>query len=150
MDLYRDTLQNIVEIIAKTYTVITLVNLCALFFSFVLKNKFNTKKISITLTVILICVCLSASFILVPRLIDLKQNTFVTIENGKLVIDETNVLKNSGSIMFYGYADAFKSDGSSTKLLGVNFFEWPSAEPNQEYYGNIVYAKYSRQLIALE
>lgn len=44
MDLYRDTLQNIVEIIAKTYTVITLVNLCALFFSFVLKNKFNTKK----------------------------------------------------------------------------------------------------------
>lgn len=150
MDLYRDTLQNIIEIIAKTYTVITLVNLCALFFSFVLKNKFNTKKISITLTVILICVCLSAIFVLVPRLIDLKQNTFVTIENGKLVIDETNVLKNSGSIMFYGYADAFKSDGSSTKLLGVNFFEWPSAEPNQEYYGNIVYAKYSRQLIALE
>lgn len=94
--------------------------------------------------------CLSAIFVLVPRLIDLKQNTFVTIENGKLVIDETNVLKNSGSIMFYGYADAFKSDGSSTKLLGVNFFEWPSAEPNQEYYGNIVYAKYSRQLIALE
>lgn len=150
MDLYRDTLQNIIEIIAKSYIVITLVNLCALFFSFVLKNKFNTKKISITLTVILICVCLSASFVLVPRLIDLKQNTFVTIENGKLVIDETNVLKNSGSIMFYGYADAFKSDGSSTKLLGVNFFEWPSAEPNQEYYGNIVYAEYSRQLIALE
>lgn len=150
MDLYRDTLQHIIEIIAKSYIVITLVNLCALFFSFVLKNKFNTKKISITLTVILICVCLSASFVLVPRLIDLKQNTFVTIENGKLVIDETNVLKNSGSIMFYGYADAFKSDGSSTKLLGVNFFEWPSTEPNQEYYGNIVYAKYSRQLIALE
>lgn len=150
MDLYRDTLQHIIEIIAKSYIVIILVNLCALFFSFVLKNKFNTKKISITLTVILICVCLSASFVLVPRLIDLKQNTFVTIENGKLVIDETNVLKNSGSIMFYGYADAFKSDGSSTKLLGVNFFEWPSTEPNQEYYGNIVYAEYSRQLIALE
>lgn len=150
MDLYRDTLQHIIEIIAKSYIVIILVNLCALFFSFVLKNKFNTKKIIITLTVILICVCLSASFVLVPRLIDLKQNTFVTIENGKLVIDETNVLKNSGSIMFYGYADAFKSDGSSTKLLGVNFFEWPSTESNQEYYGNIVYAEYSRQLIALE
>lgn len=150
MDLYKDTLQHIIEIIAKSYTVITVVNLCALFFSLALKNKFKTKKISITLMVILICVCLSASIVLVPRLIDLKQSTFVTIENGKLLIDETNVLKNSGSIMFYGYADAFNNDGSSIKLLGVNFFEWPSTEPNQEYYGNIVYAKYSRQLIALE
>ncbi len=150
MDLYRDTLQYTIEIIAKSYMVIILVNLCALFFSFILKNKFNTKKVSIALTVILICACLSASLVLVPRLIDLKQNKFITIENGKLVLDETNVLKNSGSIMFYGYADAFKSDGSSTKLLGVNFFEWPSAEPDQEYYGNIVYAEHSRQLIAIE
>ncbi len=152
MDLYRDTLQHIIEISAKSYVVIILVILCALFFSFVLKNKFNTKKVSIALIAILILVCLSAGVVLVPKLADLKQNSFVTIENSKLVIGETNSTGSGGGAVRIsgGYAYAYKSDGSSIQLVGVNFFELPSSEPNQEFYGDIVYAEHSRQLIAIE
>ena len=51
--------------------------------------------------------------------------------------------------MFYGLADVFSKEGKSFKLLGVNFFEL-SQNPNEEYYGDVVYAKYSRQLIAVK
>lgn len=146
---YKETLEYIIGTIAKSYAVIISVNLAALVASIALKNKFNLKKIRILLSVILICACLSASLVLIPRIVDLKQNSFVTIEDARLSIDETNVLKNSGSIMFYGYADAFSADGNSIKIYGVNFFEL-SQNPYEEYYGNIVYAKYSRQLIAIE
>ena len=44
MDLYKDTLQHIIEIIAKSYTVITVVNLCALFFSLALILNLNKMK----------------------------------------------------------------------------------------------------------
>ena len=150
MDKYIKTLEYTIEVIAKTYMVIILVLLCTLFLCLILKNKFNTRKISMILTILLICAFLSAGVLLGPRLIDLKQNSFVTIENGRLLVDDTNSVSSGGSIMFYGFADAFTKDGSSTRLLGINFFELPSAEPNQEFYGDIVYAKYSRQIIALE
>lgn len=150
MDIYRDTLEYIIGVIIKSYAVIISVNLVALIICTVLKNKFNLKKIRVLLTVILICASLSAGLVLVPRLVDLNQSAFITIEDGKLSVDETNVLKNSGSIMFYGSADAFSSDGNSIKLMGINFFELSSSDPYQEYYGDIVYAKYSRQLIAIE
>lgn len=149
IEAYRETLEYIIEIIIKSYAVILSVNLGALIACILLKNKFNLKKIRILLIVILICASFSATFVLVPRVVDLQQGNFVTIENGKLTVDETNVLKNSGSIMFYGLADAFSSDGNSIKLFGINFFEL-SPNPYEEYYGDIVYAKHSRQLIAIE
>ncbi len=152
MDLYRDKLQHIIEISAKSYIVIASVILCTLFISFVLKNKFNTKKVSIALTALLVLVCLSAGVVIGPKLVDLKQNAFVTIENSKLVIGETNRTGSGGGAVRIsgGYAYAYKSDGSSIQVIGVNFFEWPSSEPNQEFYGDIVYAEHSRQLIAIE
>ncbi len=146
---YTEILENIIEIIVKSYAVIISVNLAVLIVTTALKNKFNFKKIRTFLTVVLICACLSASIVLVPRFIDLQQNSFITIENARLSIDETNTLRNSGSIMFYGIADAFYSDGNSIKIYGVNFFEL-SPNPYEEYYGDIVYAKHSRQLIAIK
>lgn len=149
IEAYRETLEHIIGIILKSYAAILLVNLVALIASVILKNKFNLKKIRNLLIVILICSSFCATLVLVPRVVDLQQNNFVTIENGKLTVDETNVLKNSGSIIFYGLGDAFSSNGNSIKLLGINFFELPP-NPYEEYYGDIVYAKYSRQLIAIE
>lgn len=151
LDAYRDTLAYVIGVIAKSYAVIILINLSALIVSVVLKNKFNLKKIRVALSVILICVCLSASVVLIPRLIDLNQNAFITIEDGKLSVGSTNSTGSGGSIMFYGYADAFSADGNSIKLTGINFFELPlSPDPNQEYFGDIVYAEHSRQLIAVK
>ncbi len=151
MELYRETLEYIIGIIAKSYAVIISVNLIALIATVALKNKFNLKKIKALLTVILICACLSASIVLIPRVVDLKQNSFVTVENGKLSVGSTNSTSSGGSIMFYGFADAFSADGNSVKLTGINFFEL-SQRPNsnQEYYGDIVYAEHSHQLIAVE
>lgn len=151
MELYRETLQYIIVTIAKSYAVIISVNLVALIATLVLKKKFNIKKIRNLLIAILICACLSAGFVLIPRVIDLKQNSFVTLENGKLFVGSTNSISVGGSIMFYGFADAFSADGNSVKLTGINFFDLPqSPNPNQEYYGDIVYAEHSRQLIAVE
>lgn len=149
MDVYRDTLEHIIGIIVKSYAVILSVNVIALVVCILLKKRFKLKKIITLLTVVVICICLSASLVLVPRVIDLNKNAYIIVEDGKLLIDETNVLKNSGSIMFYGYADVFYPDGNSVKIFGVNFFEL-SQNPYEEYHGDIVYTKYSRQLIAIE
>lgn len=151
LEAYRDTLEYIIGVIAKSYAVIILVNLVALIVSIVLKNKFDLKKIRVALSGILICICLSASVVLIPRLIDLNQNAFTKIEDGRLFVGSTNSIGSGGSIMFYGYADAFSADGNSVRLTGINFFDLPqSPDPNQEYSGNIIYAKYSHQLIAVE
>lgn len=149
IEAYKETLEYIIETIVKSYAVILSVNLIALIVCTLLKNKFNLKKIRILLIVILICASFCFTLVLVPRVVDLQQSNFITIEDAKLVVDETNVLKNSGSIMFYGLADVFPQEGKSIKLLGVNFFEL-SQNPNEDYYGDVVYAKYSRQLIAIE
>ncbi|MBR3995069.1 MAG: hypothetical protein IKI97_07290 [Clostridia bacterium] len=149
IEAYKETLEYIIETIAKSYTVILSVNLVALIACVLLKNKYNLKKIRVLLIVILICASFCFTLVLVPRVVDLQQSNYITIEDAKLVVDETNVLKNSGSIMFYGIADAFPKEGKSIKVLGVNFFEL-SQNPKEEYYGDIVYAKYSRQLIAVK
>lgn len=146
---YREILETIIETIVKSYAVIISVNLVALIASIVLRNKFNLKRVRNALSVILICICLSAGVVLIPRLIDLNQNSYITIEDGRLSVGSTNSTSSGGSIMFYGYADAFSADGNSIKLVGINFFEL-SSNPYEEYYGDIVYAKYSRQLIAVE
>lgn len=150
MEDYREILLYTISIITKTYFVYMLSIVIALILCFIFKNKAKVRKIRNGLLAVLVCVLIAYSVLFIPRYIDLKNDSYIKVEEAALSIDETNTIKNSGSIMFYGYADVFLKDGGSIKVFGINFFEFPTSDPYEKYYGDIVYAKHSRQIIAVE
>lgn len=151
MENYKEVLTYTIGMITKIYLVYGSVLMLAFIVSVIIKNKLNTKKVYRTLLVFFICTLISYAILVIPRLIDLRTDSYVQVKDATLIIDETNTIsKSSGSIMFFGYGDVLSTEGDSVDVVGINFFELPSSDPYVKYVGDIVYAKYSRQIIAIE
>ena len=144
MEKYRDILIYTISAITKTYLVYIAALTCVLVFSLIMKRK----KVRNAMLVFLICTLITYSILVVPRCLDLRDDSFIKVENASITLDDFYRL--STDIGFFGFANIVSSNGKTVEVSGTNFFEWPSADELEQFYGDIVYAKHSRQLISME
>lgn len=150
MQDYIEFLKSTTITIAKSNALIFSLLLVFLIIVLLFRKKYNVRNIIKAISVLLSAIVIESGFLLIPRVIDIKQESFVIIENANLVVDSTNSTYEDGSIMFYGTAYIIDSQGKSNYVLGLNFFDLSSMDPNKDYYGTAVYAEHSKQLIEFE
>lgn len=144
MDKYREILMYTISTISKIYLVYVAVLVFVLIFSLIVK----TKKLRNTMLGLLMCTLIIYAILIVPRFYDLKNDSFIKVENAKIML--TDMYTVSTNIMFFGHAEIVPFDGRTIEVSGTDFIVIPSDELDKECYRNVVYAKYSRQLIAME
>ena len=144
MEKYRDILMYTISAITKTYLVYAVVLVCILVFSLIFKKK----KIRNAMLVFLMCTLITYSILVIPRCLDLRDDSFIEVKNASITIDD--FYTPSTDNMFFGHANIFQLDGKTIEVSGTDFFEFPPTDELEEFYGDIVYAKRSHQLIAME
>ena len=143
MEEYRDMLIYTISVISKIYLVVAVVIGIILVFGLIIKSK----KVRNAMLVFLACILITYAILVVPRFYDLHNDSFVKVENASIIPDDFYTY--STDIMFFGHADIILSDGETIEVSGTDFFEFSSIEM-EECYGDVVFAKYSRQLISIE
>ena len=144
MEKYRDILMYTISAITKIYLVYAAVLACILIFSLIIKSK----KVRNAMFVLLLCVLTTYSILVVPRYLDLRDDSFIEVENVSVMIDDS--YNYSTDNLFFGHAIIFQADGKTIEVSGTDFFEFLTTDELEEFYGNIVYAKRSHQLIEME
>ena len=144
MEKYRDILMYTISAITKTYLVYAAVLLCILVFSLIIKSK----KVRNAVLVFILCTLTAYAVLVVPRYLDLRDESFVKVENATVMMDNSYTFSTDN--LFFGHANIFLTDGKTINVSGTDFFEFPSSDELEQFYGDIVYAKRSRQLIAME
>lgn len=144
MEKYREILMYTISIISKIYLVYVVVLVLALIFSIIIKAK----KVRNATLGLLICTVIIYTVLVVPRFYDLQNDSFIKVENAKIKLNDMYTV--STNIMFFGHAEIIQFNGKTIEVSGTDFIEIPPSESDKEYYKNVVYAKHSRQLIAIE
>lgn len=150
MEKYIDFLTNNIWIIVKTNLVIIGVLLLIALIGFLFRKRFE--KLSKMLKPLLIIICLivfECGILIIPRIYDIKQQSFVVVENGSFYLDATNSTYEDGSIMLYGVGRVKDEFGKETMVLGVNFFDLTNINSYNQYNATVVYAEHSRQVVEL-
>ena len=88
------------------------------------------------------------SILVIPRFLDLRDDSFIKTENATIKIDNSYTFSTDN--LFFGFANIFQVDGKTIEVSGTDFFEFPPTDELEQFCGDIVYAKCSHQLIALE
>lgn len=150
MEKYIDFLTNNIWIIVKTNLVIIGVLLLIALIEFLFRKRFE--KLSKMLKPLLIIICLivfECGILIIPRIYDIKQQSFVVVENGSFYLEATNSTYEDGSIMLYGVGRVKDEFGKETMVLGVNFFDLTNINSYNQYNATVVYAEHSRQVVEL-
>lgn len=150
MEKYIDFLTNNIWIIVKTNLVIIGVLLLIALIGFLFRKRFE--KLSKMLKPLLIIICLivfECGILIIPRIYDIKQQSFVVVENGSFYLEATNSTYEDGSIMLYGVGRVRDEFGKETMVLGVNFFDLTNINSYNQYNATVVYAEHSRQVVEL-
>ena len=150
MEKYIDFLTNNIWIIVKTNLVIIGVLLLIALIGFLFRKRFE--KLSKMLKPLLIIICLivfECGILIIPRIYDIKQQSFVVVENGSFYLEATNSTYEDGSIMLYGVGRVKDEFGKETMVLGVNFFDLTNINSYNHYNATVVYAEHSRQVVEL-
>ena len=152
METYNAILTAVIITVSKVYAVFFGILVFALILSLLLKKKFNTKYLTIVVTGFLLCEIVAYTFFAVPRVIDLKNESYVTVENSTLILDPSNNNPKGSNVMFFGYAHIMPENGKSIRVSGIDYFDLTGIneiDPEDCCY-NIVYAEHSHQLIDME
>lgn len=150
MEKYIDFLTNNIWIIVKTNLVIIGVLLLIALIGFLFRKRFE--KLSKMLKPLLIIICLivfECGILIIPRIYDIKQQSFVVVGNGSFYLEATNSTYEDGSIMLYGVGRVKDEFGKETMVLGVNFFDLTNINSYNQYNATVVYAEHSRQVVEL-
>ena len=144
MEKYTDILLYTISSISKIYLAYASVFVCLLVLSLIMKKR----KMRNAMLIFLLCTIVVYSILVVPRFIDLHSNSFIKIENA--TIERDDFYNFNSDNLFFGHANIFQPDGKTIEVSGTDFFEFPPTDELEEFYGDIVYAKRSHQLIAME
>ena len=152
METYNEILTDIILWVSKIYAVLFGVLIIALILCLLLKKKFNTKYLTIVVAGFLLCEIASYMIFSVPRVIDLKNESYVTVENSTLILDTSNNNPKGSNVMFFGYAHIMPENGKSIRVSGINYFDLTGINEldPEDYCYDIVYAEHSHQLIDME
>ena len=144
MENYADTLMYTISAITKIYLVYVAILFCVLVFSLIFKRK----KVRNAMLILLLCTLTTYSILVIPRYLDLRDDSFIEVENASIMINDFYTFSTDN--LFFGHANIFQADGKTIEVSGTDFFEFPPTDELEEFYGNIVYAERSHQLIAME
>ncbi|OLA48443.1 MAG: hypothetical protein BHW39_01120 [Firmicutes bacterium CAG:552_39_19] len=146
MDKYNNVLLFVLKTVAIGNSILLGIILLTVIVSIILKNKIDFKKIISVCATLFICVLAEFSFFSIPRLIDIKEQNYITIENASIDLEAMN--DYDGSFLVYGLGSVKDSDGNSLTLTGTELINLPTdSSPHQVLNGTIVYAKYSKQIV---
>ena len=150
MEKYIDFLTNNIWIIVKTNLVIIGVLLLIALIGFLFRKRFEKlSRMLKPLLIIIFLIVFECGILIIPRIYDIKQQSFVVVENGSFYLDATNSTYEDGSIMLYGVGRVKDEFGKETMVLGVNFFDLTNINSYNQYNATVVYAEHSRQVVEL-
>ena len=116
---------------------------------FVSKN-WNIKKPCMLCLIIMVVSLFEAAWIGIPKVVDLKENSFVTMQEVHVYTIGANL--EYSSYLYGGCAYINVPNGETIELHGTlyidSFPQMPIAY--ETVYGNVVYAQHSGQLITFE
>ena len=152
MDTYNEILTDIILWVSKIYAVLFGVLIIALILCLLLKKKFNTKYLTMVVACFLVCEIAAYLFFAVPRLADLKSESYITVENSTLILDPSNNNPKGSNVMFFGYAHIMQENEKSIRVSGIDYFDLTGINElnSEDYCYNIVYAEKSHQLIDMK
>ena len=101
MEMYLDFLTKNTWIIVKSNLVILCALSVPLIITFLLRNRYKkSSEILKSLLIIISLIVLECGILVVPRICDIKQQSFVVVENGSFYLDATDSTYEDGSVMF--------------------------------------------------
>ena len=152
MEAYNEILTDIILWVSKIYAVLFGILIVALILCLLLKKKFNTKYLTIVVAGFLLCEIASYMIFSVPRVIDLKNESYITVESSTLILDPSNNNPKGSNVMFFGYAHIMQKNEKSIRVSGIDYFDLSGINEldSEDYCYNIVYAEKSHQLIDMK
>lgn len=152
MELYDETLIYTITTITKMYAINLGLVLIAFVVCLLLKKRINIKRPIQILIGIFLCGLVSYLLLIVPRVVDLKNSEYIRVENSTLIVDQFNNNPKGSNVMFFGYAHIMPKNGRSIRVNGIDFFDLSNIKniDTAIYNYDIIYAKHSHQLIAME
>lgn len=146
MEIYDSVMQDVLLTLFKGYGCLIGIVLLVLLIAFLFKKKINYKKVKIACLVIIGCIIFHLLFLAVPRIVDMRQDQYIVIEDATMLTETMNSI--DGSFAVYGLGYVKEKSGDSITLTGIYLIDLPSDDrPYQEFNGTFVYAKYSRQIV---
>ena len=146
MEIYNSVMQDIILTLFKVYGCLIGIALLAFFIAFLFKKKINYKKVKIACLVIIGCIIFHLLYLAVPRIVDMRQEQYIVIEDATLSIESEN--SSGGSRFVHGLGQVKEKSGDSITLTGIYLIDLPTDDrPYQKLNGTVVYAKYSRQIV---
>ncbi len=152
METYNEILTDVIISVSKIYAVFCGILVFVLVLCLLLKKKFNTKYMTIVVTGFLLCEIASYVIFAVPRIIDLNNKSYVTVENSTLILDPSNNNPKGSNVMFFGHAYIMQNNRTSIRVSGIDYFDLTGINEldSEDYCFDIVYAEHSHQLINIK
>ena len=140
---YNEILVAMIKSLFNSMASIAIFNLIVIIIFLFFRKHEVAKKIIAVFGVSTIILVISAIFIIGPRVRDVKNDTYVVVENAKLLYNNDDGWSLGSGVVCY-------PDGKMVDVRGVGFFSFSEPSNDAEYYGRIIYGKHSKQLIYIE
>ena len=145
-DFYTENIKSICIVVGKFGLLLLALGIILLILGLILKNYIpGLKKIA---SVVIAFGVIELLLLLLPRVIDFQRQSFVVLSNAQFSVTSLNDWRD-GSITMLGLGQIIDENGKEHLVTGVNLCELPSKDETHIYHGTIIYAKYSRQLVAI-
>ncbi len=145
-EFYYENLKSSFVSIAEINIILLVLALLLLFVGIILKKQnLFIKKMAIAG---LVCILLESAVLLIPRAVDMQKKSFVELKNASFSVTGINGLYD-GSMTFFGVGQAIDEFGEVHTIVGTNLCDIPDKSLGKKYFGTVVYAKHSRQIVAI-
>lgn len=152
MEEYKMVLLNSIYMITISYSLlILLLGVVCLFFYIKKRKKFLSNAMYIVLLFVM-CIA-SYSYLVIPRVVDLKNNNYVVVEDVSLGKVKDIINGRPGKhLLYFGDGTYIRvHDGSTIYLTGTEFFDFSFLNTKKEINCTlVVYAETSKQLIDIQ
>lgn len=147
MEQYDNVILYVLKLVIVGNAILFGIILLAIVISLIFKNKLNYKKIINVCLTILLCGIAEFSFFTIPRVIDIKKQDYIVIENATITINAMN--EYDGSFLVYGIGKVKDTNGDSITLTGTELIGLPTDESSEQVLkGTIIYGKNSKQIVS--
>lgn len=144
--MYSELLIYMLKFIAISNLVLIGIILFVILVAYIFKRNIDFKKTRNTCCIIILCIFIECAVFAVPKIIDIKKEQYISVENVTLSIEAMN--EYDGSFLVYGIGNVKTPDGEQFNVTGTWLIDLPTDDSShQEFTGTIVYAKYSKQIL---
>ena len=140
---YNEILTTMINAFLRAVGYLAIFNLIVIIIFLFFHKHEVAKKIIALFGVSTIILGIATVWIVLPRVRDVKNDSFVVVENAKLQY-------NNDDGFTLGSGSLYCSNGETIDVNGLDYFSFSNPDPDSLVYGTFVYGKYSKQLIYVE